>query len=483
MNQSTQILGERANGAAMPQNKMSKILFYLFFACLFLGGGTARDDALSLIILRPLAIAVIGYCLLVIDKNQINRIKIPLMTVLGLGLIMVIQLIPLPPAIWSMLPNRELLVTFDKLAGLEPIWRPISLSPSKTMNSLMALSVGLAGLLLYAIQPAPRNPKIMVVFIIAGFASTLLAFIQLSGPMDSIAYSYRITNNGSLVGFFANRNHHATMLCAIIPMIAYLGLKYDDKSNLDYKSALIAGALIMFLFPFILQIGSRSGIFQAVLSVVFALIIAAIFILNGGTKKQSHIKQDKWTNAQAVKKKRMQLAAIGLFFLVILSIAALSFYLSRAEAIDRLFKEDAIEDMRSLVLPITTKMASDFWLFGAGFGSFEHVYRIYEPHNLLRITYLNQAHNDWVQFAIEGGIFPILIIGALFIKGMAQFKSLWTARHDDIKNVLAAMAAAGSIILCIFASVGDYPVRTPIITVFIIISLAIYFKPVGNKAG
>ena len=52
--------------------------------------------------------------------------------------------------------------------------------------------------------------------------------------------------------------------------------------------------------------------------------------------------------------------------------------------------------------------------FGGGFGSFEAAYKIVEPVNLLSLQYLNHAHNDYLELAIEAGL-PGLALAGLWI--------------------------------------------------------------------
>mgnify|MGYP007125385276 CR=1 FL=1 len=60
------------------------------------------------------------------------------------------HLVPLPPAIWSQLPGRELVSEIDRAAGLGDVWRPLSLTPGATWNALHAQLVPLAALVLGA---------------------------------------------------------------------------------------------------------------------------------------------------------------------------------------------------------------------------------------------------------------------------------------------------------------------------------------------
>ena len=129
----------------------------VFVGFIFLTGGGSRSDIASLAPLRFVAAFAVGAALLFIRKSDLSYIRVPLALLGALALIAVVQLVPLPPETWTALPGREAIAHLDVLVGLE-IWRPISLSPFKTANSLAALVVPLAALLWWAL-PSTITPQ------------------------------------------------------------------------------------------------------------------------------------------------------------------------------------------------------------------------------------------------------------------------------------------------------------------------------------
>jgi O-antigen ligase len=117
-------------------------------------------------------------------------------------------------------------------------------------------------------------------------------------------------------------------------------------------------------------------------------------------------------------------------------------------------------------------MAGDHWLLGTGFGSFDAVYRFYEPTDLLLTRYVNHAHNDWAQLVIEGGLPAVL----LFLTGLGWLcRTLWItiSRSEAAPGQLIFWAACLAILSA--ASFVDYPLRTPIfqcVCIWLLTSLA-----------
>src|SRR3546814_1346825 len=71
-----------------------------FLMAVFLMGGGARADIQSLIILRPLAAICMGIAVWGLRREQIAAVRAPLLLAAMVPLIMILQLVPLPPAIW-----------------------------------------------------------------------------------------------------------------------------------------------------------------------------------------------------------------------------------------------------------------------------------------------------------------------------------------------------------------------------------------------
>lgn len=145
--------------------------------------------------------------------------------------------------------------------------------------------------------------------------------------------------------------------------------------------------------------------------------------------------------------------------LIFVSLTAAAFLaLDRAPAFRDILVRDSFEDLRWSLWPVIVMMLEGHWALGTGFGSFEQVYHIYEPPALLMPSYVNQAHNDWAQFIVEGGVLSGLLLAGLIVwivKAVGAISFRWRRRVDAIfwMSIFAIVAAA---------SLVDYPLRTPI---------------------
>ena len=173
-------------------------------------------------------------------------------------------------------------------------------------------------------------------------------------------------------------------------------------------------------------------------------------------------------------------ALLGVF---LLGLVALSIAQGRSLSIDRL--ADSVGDdgtnLRADLAPILWKTISDQFPYGSGFGSFEDLYRTVEPVSLLSNRYLNQAHNDWAQFLIEGGLPAILLLTAVLVwlvqRAIQVFRAPPGRSRDLALLVLTVLIVLG------LASIVDYPLRTPAMAVFAITLVATVESWAQRRAG
>lgn len=427
-------------------------LLCAFLVLVFFTGGSARADVASLVLLRPIAVVIFGAGLLTLNRKQVHAHRYWFSLLLAVFCVVALHLVPLPYAIWSNLPGHGLLVDIDRAAGVAPIWRPLSMVPVQTENALYSLFVPAAVLVLAVQLNEDELLQTVPFLLVLGLVSGLLGTIQSIGSGSS-TYFYRVTNVGSAVGLFANRNHQAlflSMLFPILAMFASMRTRSQEKARLRrWLSIACAIALV----PLLLVTGSRAGIVLGTLGIAFAVAVY-----------QPHRLESSGRRAQQRRWPVLALAAFG-----VLAAVAVSVGLSRSEALDRLFSSDTLEADRLAFWPVILETAGNYFPFGSGFGSFVEVYQVVEPDRLLRPQYLNHAHNDWLELWMTGGIpAAALIICFLLVFVRLAKPMLW---GNGLRGSSRSIGRLGGslILLILIASLVDYPLRTPIIaSVFVL---------------
>ncbi|WP_347094151.1 O-antigen ligase family protein [Sphingomonas parapaucimobilis] len=428
----------------------------LILACL-LGGGSSRPDILSLLYLRPVVIAAIGAILYLRGAEIRWRVVRAPLILLGLmALLMIVQLVPLPPGLWARLPGHTELYKQLQGVGLAQIWRPLSLAPEYTCNSLLSLLIPTAMIL--AVAGLRPSEYAWAPFVLAGIGilSALLGTVQLT---MGVGYVYQYSDNTLPIGLFTNRNHQASFLAICLPAlrICSLRLRKDPKQQI-FQSILCAGIGLYFILTLIMT-GSRSGLLVGTVGLIAAAAI-------GWHRRDGEAASVGRKHATGRKRHRhIRVAVITGFAIAVIGLGGLAYLSGRGTALVRLQQVDTIaNDQRITYAPITWQLTRDYFPTGIGFGAFDRVYRMNEPDWALHQSYFNHAHNDLVELAMTGGA-PALLLLVTFLLWVAYAtitirRTGQNVSHDMIRGAQFAIAA---IIILLLGSLADYPLRTPIL--------------------
>lgn len=437
--------------------------FCLFLALIFITGGGSRGDITSLLFLRPVAALVLVGTLIGISRDQLRDIRWPLTFVGGLAAITALQLLPMPPAIWTALPGRDYMVDALNAAGLPVGWHAISLSPTRSWNALYSLMVPAAALTAYARLDSDERRATLPVSLVIGLASALLGLLQLIGPRRSALYFYEITNNGSAVGLFANRNHQAVLLASLFPMLAaWLLTNRGSKQSQNLRQWAALGAAVA-VVPMLMATGSRAGIVFGVLGMasIFAFLPSArypAFEVAGKTVTP------KWLVAA----------------LALLALPVLFLFASRIDAVERFAGVGMDDELRVSLWDPVSKMISGNLPFGGGMGTFSDIYKRVEPDALLNWSYVNHAHNDLIEFVYEGGLLSLGLLALAVWVLIRAALAVWRDRASVKADAVMARAALVAIAMLLGSSLVDYPLRVPSMATYGVLLMAWLTAPLAK---
>lgn len=295
-------------------------------------GGTARPLHVFVALLASLPTL---YLLLAGTRRSVpqGRILAAALALFGLAWL---QLVPLPPAIWTALPGRDLALQALAVAGLDPGWRPIALDPGAAFASLLACTAPLVMLAAFARLTDSERAALLQAVVAFALLSAMLGIAQrLTGTLTP----YAIDHAGYATGLFANRNHLAALLaCAIV--LAPAALTWGDGT----ARRLLAGGAIAVLAAGIAATTSRAGI---------ALGVAAILALPLAYRSG-------WRMAAGAG------LALLVLLVVIAQLPALAPVAERFAALG--------DDQRLIMAETTWKAAQAFFPWGSGWGSFVEIY-------------------------------------------------------------------------------------------------------------
>lgn len=404
---------------------------FLVIALLF--GGAARQGLWSDAVVQLASLPMLVWSLVRLFSIPVHRSMVwPLVILCAIIALPLLQLIPMPPRLWAVLPGRADFLTAYHLAELGDPWLPLSLDPQATTHSLFSLLPAVALFLSMLTLDVAEKRALVPVLLGVALTSVLVGLLQISGAN---LYFYAITNEGMAVGFFANGNHNGSFMACAIAFCAAWILRRRQSDATPLRAGLAAAMLIALIIGAGL-VGSRAGLGLA--AIVGVLSLAMLFRSASRGRPLGRL----WMVGFAV-------AAV---FLVLFGLAGWS---KRSVQ-----QRDLIDDLRWPVAAVTLQAARDYMPVGTGFGTFVPIYQMSAPRTHLQERYVNHAHDDWLEIALEGGAPALLCLAAFLIwYGFTSFR-IWF--HDRVRGLDVLYARAGSIavLLLLLHSVVDYPLRS-----------------------
>jgi O-antigen ligase len=412
--------------------KLGLVPAYLVL-CLVLGGASLAGYW-SNMLLQLIAIPIIVWSLIARRSTPMPRSGRQLLALFALLLLLgLVQLVPLPPSVWTALPGRGPVAEGFRMIGQPLPWLPLSLAPYNTQASLLwllpALAVLLGILRLGMFKPALLGWSLAGVTAI----SVMIGALQLVGGVGSPWYFYEITNYGSTTGFFSNSNHLATLLVASIPFLAALYLRARRRGrSLQRSSALfvvLVGSLV------VIFVGLATNRSLAGLGLSVPVLVAALLMILPPARK--------WR--------------IGGFLLIALITVASVAIVFSSPFQNNLTNATANQGVsRHTSFARSIDAAKDYLPLGSGIGSFVSVYQEREDPRTVTQTYMNHVHGDYIEVALETGVPGMLLVLLFFLWWIRRAVSIWTSEDPDYFAMAAVIASAA----ILAHSVVDYPLRT-----------------------
>ncbi len=392
-------------------------------------------EALSLILLFSLALRRAIYRPSVLPEQKMP--KALWFVMLSPLLFALIQLAPIPAALWAGMPGHAIYADTLKAVGVSPdSWRALSVSPDATRASLLA-TIPLAALFLSGFLGTIQQLRVLVRVVAAtAFAQIALGLLQISGGEHSPFFFGITTSYGAPIGTMGNRNLYANFLA--MALAAYLWLAYDAvrytmrlqpgapmrSGTFDNRHAIgawIGGGLVLVLG--ILMSRSRGATLFGLSAAFLGLSMAGLRVFGWARG---------WRFALPV---------------ALLLVVTSGWLVGFDNVASRVTAEQLSSSagFRAELARTSLEGAWAFFPWGSGWGTYAMAYPRFQPDRIA--GYANHAHMDYIEMLFEGGL-PFLVVGGcvawLFVRrAVLLLLSAWNKRTLSREAMTAALCGMG----------------------------------------
>jgi O-antigen ligase len=434
----------------------------LVFAPLFRAGATP----LASLALQLLALALL---VLVFWSPRSAKLSAADMAIAAALLVLpLIYLLPLPASWVDTLPGRQLYADIRQfIAANGAGWRPLSLYPSATAAAALAILVPVAAFLAArVVGPAHLLRLVQVILAVAVFQA-MLGLVQF-GTAQSGAALFAVPGGHSTsgTGTYANRNHLAGLLEMALPLALALffyslGRRSDRSVGHGRQrrlasfiprranQALLYGAVALLIVVGMIFTRSRTGIFLAMLGIVLCTLLFARHL--GG---------------------RNAFGATGTLLALVIGFGAA---IGLAPVLDRFSVAGVVEDNRFTIFSASLLGIGQLFPIGSGPATYPSVFPILQPLELGRAV-VNRAHNDYLEWIFDAGLFAALIIAIVLFLYLRQWLSLYKL-PDWTMPRFVQMGAGVSLLLMALHEFLDYNLYMPANQVVFAVLAGIFFIP------
>ena len=372
-----------------------------------------------------------------------------------------VQLVPLSAHIRDWVsPQASMVEGTLRLDAFAIRNRPLTLDPSLTLRAI-AIAAMMIGAFWTARETFARGGIRTVVRAIcwSGLAVSVLA-IATRRMAPELIYGIFPTADAKtpVYGPFVNRNHMGSWLVLAIPLaVGYLAARNSRRRStadrLDAISLWIGGAVCAMLAALVVSL-SRSA----------TIGVAAAALVGAGIAMGRHGPQSrKWL-----------LAAGATAAIVFVSIPMSSQLMARFDRVE----QNATGGRMQIWLE-TLPIIHDFALAGTGLGTYRMTMLVYQRTN--REILFNQAHDEYLQLAAEGGALvgvPLFLAALVFIAGVVR-----RLRDDTSDGFWIRAGAVASLAGIATQSLWETGLRMPANgLLFAIVCAIAFYKPQAASA-
>lgn len=476
-----QMGGSRGRAAASSKHAVAGaqmtfwlVVAMLVFAPLIRGGN------------RPLPLIVLELCALVLIGRAVLRRQVLAgatgalyMGLAGLALLPLLQLVPLPAAWgvgWAGLPHYA---DAAAVSHVDSVFVRLSVVPLLTEASWLALLPPLAVFVVTMSLRGREVERLVLVFVAMACVQAVLALLQFgAGPGSLLRLGMGFHHSNSGVGTYPSRNNLAGMLAMALPIVLALLAASVFRLDRDTRSGRGGGAW----WSRIKALGSAEG--QTNRTVLYAAVCLVVLLGLAFSRSRMGIAMGMLGLVLATLALarnfggRFSANLVGILALgggVLAATAGLAPVLAR-------FGQDPMADGRWAIYSASWRAAQDFFPFGSGAGTYVEVISAYHPREFDGESYINHAHNDYLEWLVEGGGVAVILMLIFAFVYLLRWRQVWAVRNWQSLHAMQVGAGVGLFVLMVHG-LTDYNLRIPANQIYFALLAGVFMHPGSGSGG
>ena len=397
---------------------------------------------------------------------RLRHFKWPLALLGGMVLLSWLQTCELPAA-WV-----GALSPVAALAQAPAAWMSLSLDvfQSRAMAALSFVYFSVFVVALLAVRNAQRLDQLAQLLVWSGVLQAVLGAV-----LFSVHAQYRIfftqVSHGDMVGTFVNRNHLAGYLCMSLSIGIGLML-----ARLGRKSARPAGWKNRLASAIEFTLSSKMRLRLLLVIMVIALVLTHSRM--GNAAFFSALLVVGFVALVLMRKTAPQTIAL-VASLVVIDVLVVGTWVGLERVVERIEGTELTvaqggtsESVEARTEGARTALAivRDFPAFGTGGGSFYNVFLSYRTPDY-GLSYIDHAHNDFVEIATDYGLIGLGILGALVASTLWTVLKVMAKRRSSLPRGIA-FGVAMSITALLIHSTVDFNLQIPANALTMVVILA-----------
>lgn len=351
------------------------------------------------------------------------------------ALIPLLQLVPLPPMLWQAMPGHDLQREALELIGKAQSWRAWSLAPDQTLASLLSLGPPLALMVMTSTLAQNQRYKLLAALCLVVLLSLIVGALQLSGGPEGPMRFYGRPDL-VLTGFQINRNSTADVLLIAMVAVPCLVVELVRQNRFPPHPSYIVwtslAGMALCLLGVVLT-ASRTGIVMVPIAMLGGALVLNTWLRLGWRK----------------------LATGGLAMFVLLALAGWILW-NQTAIVHASSRFEMGRELRPELWRDGLYVVQQYFPFGIGVGNVVPALVAAERLEIVRETMPNRAHNDFLELAMEAGVFGLAAVSAIALTIVSAARRALKAGPGLHGQVIFA--------LCTFILIGlhsavDYPLR------------------------